>query len=77
MTEQAEAGISTADAVALWFLKLKYDGCYHVSLTHGTWRAIRDTDPLAVLTAKSGGQLADKIRSDMEQLPNDFVKPQE
>lgn len=68
MTEQAvtTTGISTADAVQLWDLKLKYDGRYHVSLTDGIWRAIRDADPLAVLTARSGGQLAAKIQADME-----------
>jgi hypothetical protein len=39
--------ISTADAVRLYQLKLRWDGRYHVSLTEGTWRAIRDTDALA------------------------------
>jgi hypothetical protein len=59
--------ISTADAVRLWGLKITYDGRYHVSLTHGTWRAIRHTDPLAVLTAYSGDDLAANIWADMER----------
>jgi hypothetical protein len=68
VTEQAEraTGISTADVAQLWGLKLQYDGRYHISLTDGVWLAIRDTDPLVVLRAPSGGQLADKIKSDLE-----------
>jgi hypothetical protein len=56
--------ISTADAVRLYQLKLRWDGRYHVSLTEGTWRAIRDTDALAVLTAATGDELADLINAD-------------
>jgi hypothetical protein len=56
--------ISTADAVRLYQLKLRWDGRYHVSLTEGTWRAIRDTDALAVLTAATGDGLAELINAD-------------
>ena len=56
--------ISTADAVRLYQLKLRWDGRYHVSLTEGTWRAIRDTDALAVLTAATGDELAELINAD-------------
>ena len=56
--------ISTADAVRLYQLKLRWDGRYHVSLTEGTRRAIRDTDALAVLTAATGDELAELINAD-------------
>jgi len=56
--------ISTADAVRLYQLKLRWDGRYHISLTEGTWRAIRDTDALAVLTAGTGDELAELINVD-------------
>jgi hypothetical protein len=68
VTEQAmtATGITTADVAQLWSLKLHYDGQYHISLTDGIWLAIRDTDPLVALRAPSGGQLADKIKADLE-----------
>jgi hypothetical protein len=56
--------ISTADAVQLYRLKLRWDGRYHVSLTEGTWRAIRDPDAQAVLTAATGDELAGLIEAD-------------
>lgn len=43
---------------------MRWDGRYHVSLTEGTWRAIRDTDALAVLTAATGDELAELINAD-------------
>jgi hypothetical protein len=58
--------ISTAEVAQLYGLKLRWDGRYHVSLTEGTWRAIRDTDPLTVLTAATGSELAAKIEADWE-----------
>jgi hypothetical protein len=68
MTDQGAVvlTISTAEAVQLYQLKLRWDGRYHVSLTHGTWRAIRDTDPLTVLTAATGSELAAKTEADWE-----------
>jgi hypothetical protein len=59
--------ITTAEAVQLYGLKIKWDGKYHVSLTHGIWRAIRDTDPLLVLTAASGEELAAKVEADSDR----------
>jgi hypothetical protein len=56
--------ISTADVTQLYRLKLRWDGRYHVSLTEGTWRAIRDTDALAVLTAATGEELAGLLEAD-------------
>jgi hypothetical protein len=56
--------ISTTDAVQLYDLKLRWDGQYHVSLTHGTWRAIRDTDALAVVTADGAEELRALIDAD-------------
>lgn len=66
MTDQGVVvpAISTANAVRLYQLKLRWDGRYHVSLTEGTWRAIRDTDALAVLTAATGDELAELINAD-------------
>ena len=66
MTDQGVVvpAISTANAVRLYQLKLRWDGRYHVSLTEGTWRAIRDTDALAVLTAATGDGLAELINAD-------------
>ena len=66
MTDQGVVvpAISTANAVRLYQLKLRWDGRYHVSLTEGTWRAIRDTDALAVLTAGTGDELTDLINVD-------------
>lgn len=68
MTDQGAvvSTLSTAEAVQLYRLKLRWEGSYHVSLTDGTWRAIRDTDPLTVLTAATGGDLAAKIEADCE-----------
>jgi hypothetical protein len=56
--------ISTSDAVQLYRLKLRWDGRYHVSLTDGTWRAIRDTGTFIVLTAATGEELAEMIGAD-------------
>jgi hypothetical protein len=66
MTDESAAvlTISTADAVQLYRLKLRWDGRYHVSLTEGTWRAIRDPDAQAVLTAATGDELAGLIEAD-------------
>jgi hypothetical protein len=60
----AMISISTTDAVQLYDLKLRWDGRYHVSLTHGTWRAIRDTDALSVVTADSAKELSALIDAD-------------
>jgi hypothetical protein len=60
----AVSTISTAEAVQLYRLKLRWDGRYHVSLTDGTWRAIRDPDAQAVLTAATGDELAGQIEAD-------------
>jgi hypothetical protein len=64
MDHGAMISISTRDAVQLYDLKLRWDGRYHVSLTHGTWRAIRDTDALAVVTADSAEDLTAMIDAD-------------
>lgn len=66
MTEQPAAllSITTPQAVKLYALKLRWDGRYHVSLTRGVWRAIRDTDELVVLTTATGDELAEKIEAD-------------
>jgi hypothetical protein len=64
MTDHGAITISTTDALQLYELKLRWDGHYHVSLTDGTWRAIRDTDALAVVTADSGGELGALINAD-------------
>jgi hypothetical protein len=60
----AMISISTIEAVQLYGLKLRWDGRYHVSLTHGTWRAIRDTDASAVVTADSAEELSVLIGAD-------------
>jgi hypothetical protein len=63
--QSAVTTISTADAVHLYALKLRWDGRWHISLSEGgLWMAIKDIDPLLVLTAASGPQLADKIEAD-------------
>jgi len=56
--------VSITDAVQLYGLKLRWDGHYHVSLTQGTWRAIRDTDALSVVTADSAEELSALIDAD-------------
>jgi hypothetical protein len=62
MTDQGT--VTTAEYVRLFELKLRWDGRYHVSLTEGTWRAIRDPDAQAVLTAATGDELAARIDAD-------------
>ena len=65
MTDQGIVStISAADVAQLYGLKLRWDGRYHVSLTEGTWRAIRDTGAFVVLTAATGDELAELIKAD-------------
>jgi hypothetical protein len=60
----AMISISIKNAVQLYDLKLRWDGQYHVSLTHGTWRAIRDADALSVVSADTAEELSALIEAD-------------
>jgi len=56
MTEQEQS--------ALWRLRSKWLGTYHVALVDDVWRAKRYGDVTHVLTADTAEELGDKIKAD-------------
>jgi hypothetical protein len=53
---------------ALWQLRSRWLGIYHVALVDDVWRAKRYNDVTRVLTADSADELSNAIKGDYEAM---------
>lgn len=56
--------MNSEDATTLWELRCRWGDTYSVALSNGTWAATRLANTAVVLTADSGEELREAIRTD-------------
>ena len=65
---QDRSGMTEQEQSALWRLRSKWLGIYHVALVDDVWRAKRYNDVTRVLTADSADELGEAIKADYDAM---------
>jgi len=64
----AQPSITEQERQALWQLRSRWLGTYHVALVDDVWRAKRYNHVTKVITADSADELGEAIRRDYEAM---------